>query len=103
MSVAALVLSIVATVLALAALTWHVVEHNRRGPRPQLTPLVGLATPDGLLSFDAGGPDVRDALAHAARTQPRSPLIVGVRVVNAGRAPLQVASWALRADPAGTT
>jgi hypothetical protein len=47
--------------------------------------------------------DVRESLADAAERLQDSPLIIGVKVVNAGREPFHVAGWAIRADPDGTS
>ncbi|MBW0018309.1 MAG: hypothetical protein JO236_12295 [Mycobacterium sp.] len=96
MSVAGLVLGIIATALAVASLTWQVVL-RLPGPRPQLTPVVGLLTPGGLVTTD-GSRDAREFLLPAAG-QWVGQLIVGVKVVNVARAPLRVADWAIRTDP----
>ena len=59
-----------------------------------------MLTADGILTNDATR-DVRDALRAAAEQFPPGPLIIGVKVVNAGRAPFHVADWELRAEPHG--
>lgn len=102
MTVAAFVLGVVATVLATSSLAWQVVTFLRRRPRPKLTPVVGRLTPDGLITNDASS-DVRDHLLDAAEQLDDSPLIIGVKVSNAGRAAFHVAGWAIRAEPGGTS
>lgn len=102
MSVAALVLAIIATVLALISLSWQLISFVRQGPRPKLTPVVGVLTPEGLVTNDAGT-DVREPLLEAAENLPAGPFIIGVKVVNAGREPLHIDGWAVRADPGGTS
>lgn len=59
-----------------------------------------MLTDSGILTNDATR-DVRDALRTAAEQFPPGPLIIGVKVVNAGRAPFHVADWELRAEPHG--
>lgn len=102
MSVAALVLGIIATVLGVVSLGWQVSDRVRRGPRPKLTPLVGLLTPDGLVTNDASA-DVREVLTAAEANLSAGPFVIGVKVVNAGRAPFYADGWAVRADPGGTS
>jgi hypothetical protein len=101
-SIAAFVLSLVAIVLAAMALTWQVVHFRGRGARPRLTAVIGLLTPEGLLTNDASR-DVRDAMEHAAESFSGGPFVIGVKVVNAGRAPFHVTEWALRTDPDGNS
>ncbi|MDC9006158.1 hypothetical protein [Mycobacterium marinum] len=100
MTVAAFVLGIVATVLAVASITWQAML--LRGARPRLTPIVGLLTPDGLVTNDAGC-DVRESLASAAEKLHSGPIFIGVKVVNGARTPCLVTGWAIRADPSGTS
>lgn len=100
MTVAAFVLGIVATVLAVASITWQAML--LRGARPRLTPIVGLLTPDGLVTNDAGC-DVRESLASAAEKLHSGPFFIGVKVVNSARTPCLVTGWAIRADPSGTS
>lgn len=102
MSVAGLVLGVVATVLAVISLGWQLVGYRQQRPRPKLKPVVGRLTTDGLVTNDASS-DVREALAAVADQLEDVPLIVGVKVVNAGRAPFRVAGWAIRTDPDGTS
>lgn len=94
-------LGLVGTVLSVALLTWQVLR-LRTGPAPMLSPVVGLLTPDGLVTNDAGG-QARASLENAAAQLPGGRYVIGVRVVNAGRAPLPVAGWAVRSDPDGTS
>ncbi len=102
MSVAGFVLGVIATILAVASLGWQVTTFVRQGPRPKLTPVVGLLTPDGLVTNDASS-DVREVLTAAEANLSPGPFIIGVKVVNAGRAPFYVDGWAVRADPGGTS
>lgn len=102
MSVAGFVLGLIATVLAVASLGWQLVSHRSQQPRPKLTPVVGRLTPDGLVTNDASS-EVRESLIAIAAQLEDVPLIIGVKVVNAGRAPFNVAGWAIRSDPDGTS
>ena len=102
MSVAGFVLGLVATVLAVVSIGWHVVTLRLQRPQPKLTAVIGQLTSAGLVTNDAGS-DVRESLADAAEQLEDSPLIIGVRVVNAGREPFHVAGWAIRADRDGTS
>ncbi|WP_205874516.1 hypothetical protein [Mycobacterium camsae] len=102
MSVAGFVLGLVATVLAVISLGWQLAAYRQQRPRPRLKPVIGRLTTDGLVTNDASC-DVRESLAAVADQLEDIPLIIGVRVVNAGRAPFQVAGWAIRTDPDGTS
>lgn len=102
MSVAGFVLGLVGTVLAVASLGWQLVAQRMQRPRPKLTPVVGRLTRDGLVTNDASR-DVRESLANIAEQLEDIPLIIGVKVVNAGREPFHVAGWAVRSDPDGTS
>ncbi|KAA1251564.1 hypothetical protein F0Q45_03810 [Mycobacterium simiae] len=101
MSVAGFVLGLVATVLAVASLIWQFFGFRKR-PEAKLTPVVGLLTPDGVVTSDAGN-DARESLQNAAARFPEGRFVIGVKVVNTGRAPLHVASWAIRIGPNGTS
>lgn len=101
MTVAAFVLGLLGTVVAVASLTWQVYTFLMQGARPKLTPIVGLATPGGLAHTEATR-DVRESIASAAQQLPPGILVAGVQIINAGRAPFHVASWELRTDPSGT-
>jgi hypothetical protein len=102
MSVAGFVLGLIATVLAVASLGWQAATLLGQRPRPKLTAVVGRLTPEGLVTNDASG-DVRESLVEAAGQLEDIPLIVGVKVVNAGGSPFHVAGWAVRSDPDGTS
>ncbi|MBX9641460.1 MAG: hypothetical protein K2X97_17535 [Mycobacteriaceae bacterium] len=102
MGVAGLVLGVIGTVLAVLSLGWQLAGYSQQRPRPKLTPVIGRLTPDGLVTNDASS-DVRESLAAAAEQLEDIPLIIGVKVVNAGRAPFHVAGWAIRSDPDGTS
>ena len=102
MSVAGFVLGLIATVLATASLGWQVVTFLRRRPRPKLTAVVGRLTPEGLVTNDASG-DVRGSLLDTAEQVGGIPLIIGVKVANAGGSPFHVAGWAIRSEPDGTS
>ncbi|MEZ0363436.1 hypothetical protein ACAG26_06995 [Mycobacterium sp. pUA109] len=98
MSVAGLVLGIIGTVLAVAALTWHIVAFLRQNARPKLAPLVGVRTESGLyFGGQISEPSIK-AMVDAAAELPGQ-LVIGVEVTNAGRAPLRVSQWTVRADP----
>lgn len=101
MTVAAFVLGVLGFGVGVASLTWQVYTFLIQGARPRLTPVIGLHYERGLITNDASD-DAREALlAHVAQFPPGQ-LVIGVRVVNAGRAPFHVARWAMRSDPAGT-
>jgi hypothetical protein len=100
MTVAALILGILGFGVGVASLTWNIVSFLWQGARPKLTPVVGTVTPGGMVTHDATR-DAREGLVHAAAQLPPGPLIIGVKVTNAGRAPFHVAGWAIRADPGG--
>ncbi|OBK23081.1 hypothetical protein A5634_06075 [Mycobacterium asiaticum] len=102
MSVAGLVLGIVATVLAVLSLGWQVTLLRLQRPRPKLTAVVGRLTRDGLVTNDASA-EVRESLVGAAEQADESPLIIGVKVINAGRSSFHVAGWAIRSEHDGNS
>lgn len=102
MTLAAFILGVLGFGVASASLTWQVYTFLMQGARPKLTPIIGIRSAGGLLHNDATR-DVRKSLASAAAQVPPGPLIIGVKVVNAGRAPFHVAEWAVRSDPSKTS
>ncbi|PJE22166.1 MAG: hypothetical protein CK431_17960 [Mycobacterium sp.] len=102
MSVAGFVLGLVAAVVAVISLGWQLISYRHQRPCPKLKPVIGRLTPDGLVTNDASS-DVRESSAAVADQLEDVPLIIGVKVVNAGRTPFHVAGWAIRTDPDGTS
>jgi hypothetical protein len=103
MTLAAFILAVLGFGIAVSSLTWQVYTFLMQGARPKLTPVVGYHYGGGLVANDNATRDVRDSLRSAAAQLPPGQLVVGVKVVNAGRAPFHVARWAIRSDPSGTT
>jgi hypothetical protein len=101
-TVAAFVLAVLGFGVGVSSLTWQVYTFLMQGARPKLTPIVGMLTPGGILTNDATR-DVRYSIESAVKQMPPGPLIVGVKVVNAGRASFHVADWNIRADPSGVS
>jgi hypothetical protein len=101
-TVAAFVLGVIGAITGAASLGWNIVSFLLQGARPQLTPIVGILTAGGLAHADATR-DMRQSLASAVNQLPPGQLVVGVKVVNAGRAPFHVGRWALRSDPSATS
>jgi hypothetical protein len=92
-TVAAFVLGIIGTVLAAASLACQVASFVYQGARPKLTPVVGIVTPGGMVTHDATR-DAREGLVHAAAQLPPGPLIIVVKVVNAGRTMISaISGW----------
>lgn len=103
MTVAAFVLAVLGFGVGVASLTWQVYTFLMQGARPKLTPVVGYHYGGGLLTNDATR-DVRESLRSAiSQFPPGGQFVVGVNVVNAGRASFHVAKWAIRVDPARTS
>lgn len=100
MTVAAFVLAVLGFAVGVSSLTWQVYTFLMQGARPKLTPVIGLHYGSGLVTNDATR-EVRQSIRSAAEQLPPGALIIGVKIVNAGRAPFHVAGWALRSDPAG--
>jgi hypothetical protein len=101
-SVAALVLGIVGTVLGASSLTWNIVAFLQQGARPKLTPVVGVLTPDAGHLLSPATESISDALRQTIE-QFDGPLVVGVQVANAGRVPFHVAGWGIRPESANHT
>ncbi|BBY67753.1 hypothetical protein [Mycolicibacterium helvum] len=103
MTIAAFILGLLGFGVAVSSLTWQVYTFLMQGARPKLTPVVGYHYGGGLLTNDASR-DVRESLRTSISQFPQGgQFVVGVNIVNAGRAPFHVAKWALRADPARTS
>ncbi|MFV0494757.1 hypothetical protein [Mycobacterium sp.] len=83
MTVAAFVLGLTATALALVSLGWQAVTTRRRRPSPALSPRVATQAPQELVATETG--TVGDGSALIAVGPPdEDPLVIGVRVVAAG-------------------
>jgi hypothetical protein len=95
----ALVVSIFGALLAAGSLGWSIAVFLMQGARPKLTPVVCLLSEGKLFAM----PAIRDVSQDARDTSGHldAKLLVGVEVVNAGRAPFHVIGWAWRTDPAG--
>lgn len=102
MTVAAFILGVLGFGVGVASLTWQVYTFLMQGARPKLTPVIGLHYGGGLVTNDATR-DVRQSLRSMVAQFPPGQLVIGLKVVNAGRAPFHVAGWAMRVDPAGTS
>lgn len=102
MTVAAFILAVLGFGVAVSSLTWQVYTFLMQGARPKLTPVIGYHYGAGLLTNDATR-DVSASLRSAVSQFPPGQFVVGVNVVNAGRAPFHVAQWAIRVDPAGAS
>lgn len=99
MTIAAFVLGVLGFGVGVASLSWNIIAFLYQGARPKLTPLVGVLPPGGpLITVDATK-DRGDSLIRSAAQLPPGCPVVGVKVVNAGRAPFHIAGWAVRADP----
>lgn len=103
MTVAAFTVGVVSLVIAVSSLSWQVYTFLLEGARPKLTPVVGILTRGGGLVTSDAFKDVRSSLTLAVEQIGPGMPIVGVKVVNAGRAPFHVAGWAIRAVPSGTS
>lgn len=102
LSVAALVLGIIGTVLGASSLTWNVVSFLQQGARPKLTPVVGVLTSDAGHLLSPATESISDVLRQTIE-QFDGPLVVGVQVANAGRVPFHVAGWGIRPESAKQT
>lgn len=103
MTVAAFVLAIVGTITAAVSLTWNILTFLWQGARPKLTPIVGFRSSAGLIYHDATLDNVRELLEHAAQQVPAGAFVVGVKVINAGRASFHVAEWGVSTMPNKTS
>jgi len=102
MDVAALVLGIIGTVFAALSLGWNVAQYLLTGARPKLVPVIGMTGGrDGLMidAVDDAWPTLL-ALESQLDTDPAD-RVVGVTVVNKGRAALHVANWGISVLPSG--
>ncbi|BBZ22913.1 hypothetical protein MHIB_13310 [Mycolicibacter hiberniae] len=102
MTVAALVLGIIGTVLAAASLGWNVAQYLLSGARPKLRPIVGTDYGGSTVPFEATT-DVRPNLGQLETQLDSDPRdrVLGVTVVNKGRADLVITRWSFRSEPSG--
>lgn len=102
MTTAALVFGVVGTSLSALSLGWQVWSFWLQGARPTLTPIVGVSYGGGAFTVDATS-DSRPFLRSMEAQLPAESgqWIVGVSVVNTGRAALHVIRWSFRALPVG--
>jgi hypothetical protein len=100
MTVAALVLGIIGTVLAAGSAVWNIAQYLLSGARPKLTPIIGTDYGGSTVPFDATS-DVRPTLLQleGQHDVDAADRIIGVTVVNKGRADLCVTRWSLRVLP----
>jgi hypothetical protein len=96
MTVAALVLGIVGTVLAAGSLCWNIIAFVLQGERPKLTAVVGVHSDEGLWVVPATYANSHSAQRIAEEFT--GPLVIGVRVTNSGRPPFHVAGWAIQSN-----
>lgn len=102
MDVAGLVLGIIGTVLAAASVGWNVAQYLLSGARPKLTPIIGANYGAGAFRVDATKDARPTLLALEAQLEANAQdRILGVTVVNRGRADLRVTGWEFRVRPAG--
>lgn len=102
MDVAGLVLGIIGTVLATGTVVWEVAQYLLSGARPKLRPIIGTDYGGSTVPLDAAS-DVRPTLRQFEAQLDADPAdrILGVTVVNKGRADLVVTSWSFRSEPTG--
>jgi hypothetical protein len=106
MTLATFILAVIGTITATAALTWNILAFVWQDGRPKLTPVIGFQSHAGLVLIEAtrNFRDVHESLMSAAQqTSPGGPLVIGVKVINAGREPFHVAEWELRSHPSNTS
>lgn len=102
MSVAALSIAIVGVILAASSLTWNIVLFLLQGARPRVTAIMGAVTADGNLIVGPALPGMVESITRTLE-QFGGPMVVGVEVTNAGRAPLHIHKWSVKAEPFGAT
>jgi hypothetical protein len=93
-------IAVFGAVVATASLTWNVVQFLLGGARPKAHLVVGALSPSGGL---IAGPPSDNAFRTVARLAkegyPRP--VIGVKVINHGRAPARVQKWSLKCMAAG--
>ncbi|NMI00866.1 hypothetical protein [Pseudonocardia acidicola] len=102
MPTAAFVLALISLVVAVAALTWNVVQFLLTGSRPRVLLLVGAITGNGtgLVTWPpskGGASNIRHLAEQGMKPTPA----LAVKVVNHGRAPLRVERWSVKEEPSG--
>lgn len=102
MDVAGLVLGIVGSVLAAVSLGWNIAQYLLTGARPKLRPIVGTDYGGSTVPMEATT-DVRPTLRQLETqlgTESRD-RILGIAVVNKGRADLVITRWSFCSEPTG--
>jgi hypothetical protein len=101
LQLATLIVAILALVVASASLTWNVVQFLLGGSRPTALLVVGALAPGGMVTMEAGS-DTAKELDRLAATDGYNQGVIGVRVINRGRAPTTVQRWEIKTDdPSG--
>lgn len=100
MQIATLVIAVFGAIVGTASLTWNVVQFLLAGPRPKAHLIVGAVTPgQHLVTGPASAAifETFDRLAKEGYTQ----RVIGVKVVNHGRAPTRVQRWSVKCAQSG--
>lgn len=94
MPLAAIVLALISLVIAATALGWNIAQFLLGGARPRAHLITGAITAAGLVTWPLNNSSVEqvDALASQGLHPQR---IIGVKVVNHGRAPARVQRWSV--------
>jgi hypothetical protein len=101
-TVAALVLGVIGTVLSASSLSWNMAQFQLQGARPKLTAVAGVITADAGHLLCAATTEMTDTLRQTIE-QFDGPIVVGVQVANKGRAPFHVAGWGIRRESSTDT
>lgn len=90
-----LAIAVFGTVVATASLTWNVVQFLLGGAWPKAQLILGMMSSGGGLVSGPPGTDPFGSLARLAEQGYTLP-VIGVKVVNYGRAPVRVERWSVK-------
>jgi hypothetical protein len=96
----ALAIAIFSTVIATASLTWNVVQFLLGGARPRAQLIVGALSDGGGLVSGQPSEGLFRTLARLTGESYTHP-VIGVKVINCGRAPARVQNWSVKCIDAG--
>lgn len=97
-----LVIAILGLTVATCSLTWNIVQFKLQGARAKVTAELGTVIEGGLVHMPANTGAVK-SIQTARSVNRGSELMAGVSVINRGRPPLHVVSWAFKSLPGGAS
>ena len=93
-------IALLGAIVGTASLTWNVVQFLLAGPRPKAHLIVGAVSPGRNLVSGPPSAAIFETFARLA-TEGYTQRVIGVKVVNHGRAPTRVQRWSVKCMKSG--